>query len=443
MALQYAAPMMAPAPFLVPSQGHQSTVVWCAAPYFAAMPLPMPAGDSRHIAGVAMSSSGSNFLRGSDSASGTGSRQQESDRLEKMTPRYAHLLEGSGTEHVRLVSLGCMCGPKLSFQQLGRGAETLPFDWVRSRLEGILHFMRSNFEGFYDYQTVRDCAGMTMYRSKYHSFFHDNPDDEGMRQRYSRRIDRFMHPDANSEPVLFVRAVASTNELRLVAELFAELVLRFGHTAHLLIILDYQTRMQGPAVVHSMTQNVLLYFHDKADREPMFAPYIKPVHEALLWAAGKPVKVKEFENLEAAVAATDPTNWGHIAHADIAAFEEQPGTGMMTPSKPAPSIIASSAPQMPSGNFNLPVSHALQNSSSAAATLMSSASAVRASSVRQPAVMPDSSVKQQKQTAVSGLYQCPTAYSRQSSVNAYVPIFDHMPCYATAVPALVSAQSVR
>eukprot|EP00930_Biecheleria_cincta_P041287 TRINITY_DN2827_c0_g1_i3.p1 TRINITY_DN2827_c0_g1~~TRINITY_DN2827_c0_g1_i3.p1 ORF type:complete len:331 (+),score=64.00 TRINITY_DN2827_c0_g1_i3:427-1419(+) len=325
MALQYAAPTLAGAPVLVPCQVHQSRAVWCAAPYVAAVQPPMASGDSHYVAGEAVSSSGSSFLRGSCNASGAGS-QQESDRLEKLTPKCAHLLEGSGTEHVRLISLGCMCGPKLSFQQLGRGAETLPFDWVRSRLEGILHFMRSNFESFYDYKTVRDCAGMTMYRSKYHSFFHDNPDDEGMREKYSRRIDRFMHIDASSAPALFVRAVASTNELHLVAELFSELVSRFGEQTHLLIILDYQTRMQGPAVVHSLPKNVLLYFHDKADREPMFAPYIKPVHEGLLWAAGKPLKVvKEFENLEAALAETNTTNWGYTAHADIAAFEEEPG----------------------------------------------------------------------------------------------------------------------
>merc|ERR1712048_812828 len=76
---------------------------------------------------------------------------QESDKLERIIAEHADHLNGSGTDHVRLVSLGCMCAPKLSFQQLGRGAETLPFDWVRSRMEGVLHFIRSDFEDFFDY----------------------------------------------------------------------------------------------------------------------------------------------------------------------------------------------------------------------------------------------------------------------------------------------------
>ena len=33
------------------------------------------------------------------------------------------------------------------------GAETLPFDWIRCRMEAILHFIRNDFEGYFDYTT--------------------------------------------------------------------------------------------------------------------------------------------------------------------------------------------------------------------------------------------------------------------------------------------------
>merc|ERR1712176_1645744 len=99
---------------------------------------------------------------------------------------------------------------------MGRGAETLPFDWIRTSLEGLLHFMRSDFEGFFHYTTFKPkVAGyFDMYRSKYHSFWHDNPDDPGTREKYLRRIARFKKIDASESPVLFVRAVASTDELQ-------------------------------------------------------------------------------------------------------------------------------------------------------------------------------------------------------------------------------------
>lgn len=56
-----------------------------------------------------------------------------------------------------------MCGPKLSFQALGRGAATLPFDWIRLRFEGLMHFLAEDFSGFFDFGTelrlpVQDCS---------------------------------------------------------------------------------------------------------------------------------------------------------------------------------------------------------------------------------------------------------------------------------------------
>jgi len=248
--------------------------------------------------------------------------EQESDRLEKMTAQNVEALAGSDTEHVRLVSLGCMCGPKLSFQQLGRGAETLPFDWMRTRLKGILHFIRSDFEGFFDYDTVKpDCGGMTMYRSKYHSFWHDNPDDDGMRERYTRRIERFKNIDAASQPVLFVRAVASTDELKLAVQLLEELTQRFGEQAHLLIIVDFQKRLQGPVIVRGLPGKMMLYYHRGQDREPAFAPYMKPIREALQWAAGGSVKCTEFGSMQEVANMTDVTAWGYTAQGGVRSFE--------------------------------------------------------------------------------------------------------------------------
>eukprot|EP00927_Polykrikos_kofoidii_P000756 TRINITY_DN1028_c0_g1_i2.p1 TRINITY_DN1028_c0_g1~~TRINITY_DN1028_c0_g1_i2.p1 ORF type:complete len:504 (+),score=54.41 TRINITY_DN1028_c0_g1_i2:121-1512(+) len=238
--------------------------------------------------------------------------EQESERLERLTKsEYAHRLDGSGTDHVRLVPLGCMCGTKLSFQRLGRGAETLPFDWMRTTLRGILHFMRSGFDGFFDYVTVEPGPGsMTMYRSQYHSFWHDNPDDPNMREKYARRIGRFQNIDASSHPVLFVRAAVSTDELADAEEFVQELHGRFGELAYLLLILDFQSKQQGLALVNSVRGNLLLYHHRAEDREPAVAPYMKPIEEALRWIVGSNSSATQFVDMRDAIDKTDTSDWG-------------------------------------------------------------------------------------------------------------------------------------
>jgi len=184
--------------------------------------------------------------------------------------------------------------------------------------------MRSDFEGFFDYKTkTPNLGGMTMYRSKHHSFWHDDPDDAGMRERYTRRIQRFQAIDASTEPVLFVRAMASTDELALAGELSKELTERFGEKAHLLLIVDFQTRAQGPAIVRGLLGNVLLYYHRCEDREPSFAPYMKPITTALHWAAGKPINAMEMGSMAEATRVIEKTDWGFNAHGNVRSFEEE------------------------------------------------------------------------------------------------------------------------
>merc|ERR1711879_635159 len=131
-----------------------------------------------------------------------------------------------------------------------------------------------------------------------------------MRQKYARRMERFKNIDASKEPVLFVRAVASTRELQLAEELLEELTNRFGKQVHLLLILDYQKSAQGPVLVRGVKGRMMIYFHREEDREPQFAPYMMPVREALKWAAGKPINAKEFESVRDILKLTTPTDWG-------------------------------------------------------------------------------------------------------------------------------------
>ncbi|CAK0888409.1 unnamed protein product, partial [Prorocentrum cordatum] len=145
---------------------------------------------------------------------------------------------------------------------MGRGAATLPFDWIRTTVDGLLHYIRSDFSGFFDFVTklpVPGCNRMVMYRDRLHSFWHDDPEDPAMREKYARRIERFNQLDARVRPVLFVRSAAATEELLRAAELVEVLVARFGKEARLLLILNFQDATAGPAFVKGVP-NLMVYY---------------------------------------------------------------------------------------------------------------------------------------------------------------------------------------
>merc|ERR1712187_900852 len=104
----------------------------------------------------------------------------------------------------------------------------------------------------------------------------------------------------------------------------AELTQRFGKQTHLLLILDFQLSVQGPAFVRGVNGRMMLYFHRCEDREPAFSPYLMPVRAGLSWAAGKPIDAKEFGSMQEAIRATAPTSWGYRAHAGVNSFEDVP-----------------------------------------------------------------------------------------------------------------------
>lgn len=232
------------------------------------------------------------------------------------------------TSAVQLVSLGCYCGPKLSFQKMGRGSETLPFDWMRTKLDGLLHFIRNDFSGFYDFVTAQPVPGsdaMMMYRHSLHSFWHDNPTETSMVERYTRRIARFQGIDAISKPVLFVRVASETTELGRVGELLGELMQRFGPQAQLLLVLNFQETVQGPGLIAGMDNLLVYYLSSRAHSmgNPSFGkPYVEPVLKALDWVVGRQVQATCFPSLQAACHATDFSDWGKTGLGGLEAFED-------------------------------------------------------------------------------------------------------------------------
>jgi len=170
---------------------------------------------------------------------------------------------------VQAVSLGGSCGPKISLRRLGLGEATLPFDWMRTRVHGLIHWLRNGFDDFIGAHQRLEVnfqdTMMTVYRSPTHSFWHDDIQDEGCREKLRRRISRFLSlvaaegKDA-SRPLLFVRGIAGSSELEHTEELFEALRDRFevnGRKVWLLLLLEDQPIL-GP-VMHSKYEELVLW----------------------------------------------------------------------------------------------------------------------------------------------------------------------------------------
>lgn len=172
---------------------------------------------------------------------------------------------------VQVVSLGTSCATKLSIRRLGLDEATLPCDWIRSSMDGLVHWLREDFADFLNMQeryelTVQACA-MTVHRSRTHSFWHDDVADSTVQEKLLRRVDRFMglasdHASEGSpRALLFVRSVASSEELRDVEVLFELLRSRFeilGRRVCLLVIIDGQP-FAGP-VLHARHMEGLIFW---------------------------------------------------------------------------------------------------------------------------------------------------------------------------------------
>lgn len=181
----------------------------------------------------------------------------------------------------------------------------------------------SNFEGFYDFTTRIQLPGsqdMVMFRGQDHSFWHDDPTQDNMKERYDRRIERFGRIDAQQQPVLFVRSCAASSELAECATLSRLLIEKFGRLAHLLLVIDFQGDDACGACVVDNMPNVMLHFLDTT-KENATAPYGKAVITALDWVIQRPVAIHRMATLEVAVSIVKPTAWGLHGTGAVVAFD--------------------------------------------------------------------------------------------------------------------------
>lgn len=293
-----------------------------------------------------------------DSLIGGAGDLQESDLMEKLPS--GKVRAPPDTDHIRLVSLGHYCGPKLTFQKVGRGSETLPFDWMRTHLDGLLKFIRTDFEGFFDFKTrqeVPNTEKMVMYRNSHHSFWHDDPRSPVMQERYRRRFRRFDSIDANTTAVLFVRSAVSSDEVARVDELYDALRSRFGNQACLLLMVDFQSSATGAATLQGRDNLLVHFVPADVHTDSGGAPYEVPVLSALDWVVGRPIVARPFPDLDTMLKFTDSTKWGLAGLGGLAAFEDVPPTDSSSAAAkkaaPTPCVVTPTSPK-PTATVPLP-----------------------------------------------------------------------------------------
>ncbi|CAL1141752.1 unnamed protein product [Cladocopium goreaui] len=187
-----------------------------------------------------------------------------------------------------------------------------------------------------------------MFRGYYHSFWHDDPTDPCMCERYNRRISRLGEMNSDEGPqLLFVRSNVSHEnmiEVLQVPELMKLLRAKFGKSSRLLLILENQQKFTGPALVdeddHVMLHYLSMDVHKKSHPDNAM-PYARPVECALEWCARKTFACRHFETLKEAFQLAHPYPGGERGLGGLPAFEA---------SKVLAAVEAGCEPSRPIGN---------------------------------------------------------------------------------------------
>jgi len=180
--------------------------------------------------------------------------------------------DGRFGKSLQVVSLGCACPVKQTMDELEVLQLAMPFDWLVTRVEGVLYFFRHQFRDFchYDDKRIVGRHGFTSFRSAYHAFPHHDLQKGGASASFIRRGHRLYQlvrsaaEDAAARPVLLVRIVASTREIDRSEELYALLRLIGGQRIFLLLVVTEQTDpMIRGAVQHAVHRNLIFWISDQ------------------------------------------------------------------------------------------------------------------------------------------------------------------------------------
>lgn len=137
-------------------------------------------------------------------------------------PDYDWELDSGLNADVSCVSLGSYCAVASALNHLKLRTAAYPFDWNRTTIEGVIHFLSTRFADFLHFWSVKDFeggldTGGKAYCGAHHSIWHENLASGDGTSKYERRIARFYENGAPK--MLFVRSLNSSAELGSAATL--------------------------------------------------------------------------------------------------------------------------------------------------------------------------------------------------------------------------------
>ena len=114
---------------------------------------------------------------------------------------------------MNFISIGGWCGTKIALKDLGLFDEpSLPFDSVRSSIEGIIDCIENNFENFFPKEIKKEnrfLSNNVVFIGEYVGFYHNNHNllDNNVIESFERKIIRFDEKIRKNNCV-FLRTIA-------------------------------------------------------------------------------------------------------------------------------------------------------------------------------------------------------------------------------------------
>jgi len=155
-------------------------------------------------------------------------------------PDYDWEMDDTGQVPVSCVSLGCSCAVAACLSYLKLREAAYPFDWNRTTIEGVIHFLRTGFADFLQFFWVQafpggKATGGTSYHGAHHSVWHEDMYTGDGAAKYHRRIKRFFQNTAAR--VLFIRILNTHAEVANAKQLLEVLQALFSRSEVFLLLI--------------------------------------------------------------------------------------------------------------------------------------------------------------------------------------------------------------
>ena len=116
---------------------------------------------------------------------------------------------------MNFISIGGWCGTKIALKDLGLFNEpSLPFDSVRSSIEGIIDCIENNFQNYFPKEIKKDNRFLDWagFVGEYIGFYHSNHNllDNNVIESFKRKIIRF-DDKIKKNNCIFLRTISTEN----------------------------------------------------------------------------------------------------------------------------------------------------------------------------------------------------------------------------------------